>query len=54
LQRLGVAKPEVLARQLQFLFEGAVDMAHLQGPDQQAAEAKAAALVLLAAAGVAS
>ena len=50
LQRLGIAKPDVLARQLQFLFEGAVDMAHLYGPGQQAEEAKAAALVLLHAA----
>ncbi|GLK90671.1 TetR/AcrR family transcriptional regulator [Pseudomonas turukhanskensis] len=50
LQRLGVAQPGMLARQLQFLFEGAVEMAHLLGPDQQAAEAKAAALVLLDAA----
>lgn len=50
LQRLGIARPDVLARQLQFLFEGAVDMAHLYGPGQQAEEAKAAALVLLQAA----
>ncbi len=52
LQRLEVAQPAVLARQLQYLFEGAVDMAHLMGPGQQAVEAKAAALVLLDAAGV--
>lgn len=50
LQRLGVAQPEVLARQLQFLFEGAVEMAHVLGPGRQAAEAKAAALVLVDAA----
>ncbi|MEN0108257.1 MAG: TetR family transcriptional regulator [Pseudomonas sp.] len=52
LQRLEVAQPAVLARQLQYLFEGAVDMAHLMGPGQQALEAKAAALALLQAARV--
>lgn len=49
---LGVAQPEQLAAQLQFLFEGAMSMAHLYGPAEQALQAKAAAAQLLAAAGV--
>ncbi|MNG31929.1 hypothetical protein D3C84_1178240 [compost metagenome] len=49
---LGVAQPELLAAQLQFLFEGAMSMAHLYGPAEQALQAKAAAAQLLAAAGV--
>ncbi|MCP8466667.1 TetR/AcrR family transcriptional regulator [Pseudomonas sp. ZM23] len=52
LQRLGVAQPEVLARQLQYLLEGVLVMAHMQGPAQQAQEARAAADVLLQHAGV--
>jgi len=52
LERLEAAQPEPLARQLQFLFEGALSMAHLQGPGQQAKEAKAAAESLLKAAGI--
>lgn len=54
LERLGVAEPERLARQLQYLMEGAITMAHVQGPAEQAREAKDAAAVLLGAAGVAT
>lgn len=49
---LGVAQVDPLAAQLQFLFEGAVSMAHLYGPADQALQAKAAAEQLLLAAGV--
>ncbi|MGH8435088.1 MAG: TetR/AcrR family transcriptional regulator [Pseudomonas sp.] len=52
LQRLGAPEPERLARQLQFLFEGAMSMGHLYGPTDQALVAKAAAEQLLEAAGV--
>ncbi|WP_137817907.1 TetR/AcrR family transcriptional regulator [Pseudomonas sp. 2FG] len=52
LQGLGATEPARLARQLQFLFEGAMSMAHLHGPAEQALEAKAAAEQLLEAAGV--
>lgn len=52
LQALGARDIEVLTNQLQFLLEGAMSMAHLQGPAQQALQAKAAAEVLLAAAGL--
>lgn len=52
LQALEVAEVEALSQQLQFLLEGAMSMAHLQGPAQQALQAKAAAEVLLRAAGV--
>lgn len=45
-------QPRRLARQLQFLLEGALAMGHLQGPAEQALDAKAAAEVLLDAAGV--
>ncbi|GAC1031316.1 TetR family transcriptional regulator [Pseudomonas sp. No.21] len=53
LERLEVPEPERLARQLQYLMEGAITMAHMQGPAQQALEARDAAAVLLQAAGVA-
>ncbi|NQD96878.1 TetR/AcrR family transcriptional regulator, partial [Pseudomonas sp. CrR25] len=49
---LGVAPAEPLAAQLQFLFEGALSMAHLYGPTDQARQAKAAAEQLLDAARV--
>ncbi|MEX6502504.1 TetR/AcrR family transcriptional regulator [Pseudomonas zhanjiangensis] len=49
---LGLAQAEVLAAQLQFLFEGALSMAHLYGPADQALQAKAAAEQLLVAVGV--
>lgn len=49
---LGLAQPESLAAQLQFLFEGALSMAHLYGPSDQALQARAAADQLLMAAGV--
>ena len=39
--------PDVLARQILLLKEGAIVTAHLQGPDGVAAEARAAASVLL-------
>ncbi|MBB1519600.1 TetR/AcrR family transcriptional regulator [Aquipseudomonas guryensis] len=52
LQAMTVAQPQQLANQLQFLLEGALSMAHLQGPADQAREAKAAAVALLAIAGV--
>lgn len=52
LERLEVAEPERLARQLQYLMEGAITMAHIQGPGDQALEAKDAAAILLRAAGV--
>lgn len=49
---LGVVEADALSNQLQFLLEGALSMAHLQGPGQQAMQAKAAAEVLLVAAGL--
>ena len=54
LESLGVdeAEAEALAAQLQFLVEGAISMAHIYGPGDQALQAKAAAERLLAAAGV--
>jgi AcrR family transcriptional regulator len=52
LERLGAADAVQLASQLQFLFEGALSMAHVQGPGDQALQAKAAAEVLLDSAGV--
>ncbi|BAU75177.1 TetR/AcrR family transcriptional regulator [Metapseudomonas furukawaii] len=39
LERLGAQDPEKLARQLQYLMEGAISMAHIQGPAGQALEA---------------
>lgn len=52
LQRLGATEPERLARQLQYLLEGVLVIAHMQGPARQAGEARAAADVLLQHAGV--
>lgn len=52
LEALGATHAERLARQLQFLVEGSMAMAHVMGPGNQALEAKAAAEQLLAAAGV--
>lgn len=52
LTALQIEQPEDLAAQLQFLFEGALSMAHLHGPGRQALQAKAAADQLLKAAGV--
>lgn len=52
LEGLGPAQPQLLANQLQFLLEGALSMAHLQGPASQALEARAAAELLLNAATV--
>ncbi|BAN47816.1 TetR/AcrR family transcriptional regulator [Metapseudomonas resinovorans] len=52
LERLGVVQPERLARQLQYLMEGAVSMAHIEGPADQALDARDAAEQLLRAAGV--
>lgn len=52
LQRLGAAEASLLANQLQFLFEGALSMAHVQGPGDQALQARKAAETLLSAAGV--
>ncbi|MBC9250388.1 transcriptional regulator [Pseudomonas alcaligenes] len=52
LQALGMADSEQLASQLLFLLEGALSMAHLQGPGEQALQARAAANVLLEAAGL--
>lgn len=50
LQALEVPQAQALAAQLQFLLEGALSMAHVQGPGDQALQAKAAAQVLLEAA----
>ncbi|MDD0843903.1 TetR/AcrR family transcriptional regulator [Pseudomonas sp. Gutcm_11s] len=52
LEQLGVADALPLASQLQFLFEGALSMAHVQGPGDQALQARAAAETLLQARGV--
>ncbi|MBU3055306.1 TetR/AcrR family transcriptional regulator [Pseudomonas indica] len=52
LEQLEAPEPARLARQLQYLVEGAITMAHMEGPGGQAQEAKAAAEVLLQAAGV--
>ena len=52
LQALDAPQVELLAGQLQFLLEGALSMAHIQGPGDQGLQAKAAAEVLLGAAGV--
>ncbi|MCO3058130.1 TetR family transcriptional regulator, partial [Pseudomonas aeruginosa] len=51
LERLGVAQPAPLARQLQYLMEGALVMAHIHGPGEQAQEARQAAESLLQVAG---
>lgn len=52
LQALQVRQAEQLAGQLQFLLEGALSMAHVQGPSDQGLQAKAAAEILLNAASV--
>lgn len=52
LERLDAPEPARLARQLQYLLEGALSMAHIEGPAEQALDAKAAAERLLEAAGV--
>ncbi|KIL04537.1 transcriptional regulator [Stutzerimonas stutzeri] len=52
LERMHAAQPRSLARQLQYLLEGALTMAHMEGPGDQAREAKLAAEQLLAAAGL--
>ncbi|AOE84639.1 TetR/AcrR family transcriptional regulator [Pseudomonas sp. TCU-HL1] len=52
LECLDVPQSERLARQLQYLMEGALSMAHIEGPTDQAQEAKEAAEQLLRAAGV--
>ncbi|MDH0893119.1 MULTISPECIES: TetR/AcrR family transcriptional regulator [unclassified Pseudomonas] len=52
LEALRAPQAGVLAMQLQFLLEGALSMAHVQGPGDQALQAKAAAEVLLKAAGI--
>lgn len=52
LEALQAPQASVLAMQLQFLVEGALSMAHVQGPGDQARQAKAAAEVLLQAAGI--
>lgn len=45
-------QPHQLARQLQYLVEGALSMAHIEGPADQALLAKSAADQLLTAAGI--
>lgn len=52
LQTLGASQAQTLAAQLQFLLEGALSMAHVQGAGDQALQAKAAAKILLEVAGV--
>ncbi|WP_371366130.1 TetR/AcrR family transcriptional regulator [Pseudomonas sp. QL9] len=52
LQRLGLAEPGKLARQLQYLMEGVLVMAHMHGPADQALEAREAADILLRSAGL--
>ncbi|WP_044875043.1 TetR family transcriptional regulator [Pseudomonas sp. LFM046] len=52
LERLEAAEPERLARQLQYLMEGAISMAHIEGPSDQALEARDAADRLMRAAGI--
>ncbi|WP_417778195.1 TetR/AcrR family transcriptional regulator [Stutzerimonas xanthomarina] len=52
LEALDAPQPAQLARQLQFLVEGALSMAHIEGPADQALLAKAAADKLLQAAGI--
>ena len=52
LERLDAPQPAQLARQLQFLFEGAITMAHMEGPGEQGRDAQQAAEALLKAAGV--
>lgn len=50
LQAAGFERAELLTGQLQFLLEGALTIAHVQGPGDQALQARAAAEVLLGAA----
>ncbi|MGK9065157.1 TetR/AcrR family transcriptional regulator [Stutzerimonas chloritidismutans] len=52
LEDMKAEQPERLARQLQFLIEGALSMAHIEGPADQAKLAKAAAEQLLQTAGL--
>lgn len=52
LESLGAKDAAQLASQLQFLFEGALSMAHVQGPGEQALQARAAAEMLLSANGL--
>jgi len=52
LKQLAAPEPRRLARQLQYLLEGALSMAHIEGPGEQAKEAKEAAQHLLQAAGI--
>ncbi len=52
LEELQAPQPQQLAQQLQFLIEGALSMAHIEGPADQALLAKAAAEQLLQAAGI--
>ncbi len=52
LEAMQAPQPEPLARQLQYLIEGALSMAHIEGPAEQARLARAAAEQLLQAAGV--
>ncbi|SUD85120.1 TetR/AcrR family transcriptional regulator [Stutzerimonas nitrititolerans] len=52
LEQLAAPHPQQLARQLQYLLEGALSMAHIEGPGEQARDAKEAAQVLLSAAGL--
>jgi len=52
LERLGAEQPAKLARQLQYLAEGVLVMAHMQGPADQALEARDAADSLLRGAGL--
>ncbi|MBT8765150.1 TetR/AcrR family transcriptional regulator [Metapseudomonas boanensis] len=52
LERLQASDPERLARQIQYLMEGAISIAHIQGPGSQAMEARAAVDTLLRAEGL--
>ena len=52
LEQLAAPHPQRLARQLQYLLEGALSMAHIEGPGEQARDAKEAAQLLLEAAGI--
>jgi AcrR family transcriptional regulator len=51
LEDLGVHEPGKLARQLQYLLEGVLVMAHMHGPADQALEAREVAETLLRQAG---
>ncbi|AMO75347.1 transcriptional regulator, TetR family [Pseudomonas citronellolis] len=51
LEALGVHEPGKLARQLQYLLEGVLVMAHMHGPADQALEAREVAETLLRQAG---